>query len=84
MSIELTDGDKQLLRACPFEIIVGPTRHRTSQLNVDKMEAVTRMQRAGLVSVTVKSRTLMLVILRDPGRIAIGLPPIETTAEKAV
>lgn len=84
MSIELTDGDLQLLRACPFDltVVVRPRLH--VEANLRKMRSVTRLQRAGLVSVTVVSRTTQHITIRDAGRIAIGLPPIETPAAEAV
>jgi len=80
MSIELDDYDRKILKDCPLDI---DTSNRYSRSDPDRMKRIKRLWSAGYVGATVVSKTRLLLVIRDPGRLAIGRPAIEAPAEAA-
>lgn len=78
MSIELDDTDKKILRDCPIRIV----KQKNSSLTkgeLARMKRIKRLWSGGLVGGAVSDDGLWLTItIRDPGRLAIGRPAIET------
>jgi hypothetical protein len=83
MTIELDDFDRSILRDCPLTIVNQKSRPLT-RIEAARMKRIKRLWSAGFVRGTVENegRTLSVTI-RDPGRVAIGRPTIETPATES-
>jgi hypothetical protein len=83
VTIELDDYDRQILRDCPFRIDTRKGRTPT-RIEAARMVRIKRMWQAGYVRGEVAGDGGSLsVTIRDPGRLAIGRPAIETAATEA-
>jgi hypothetical protein len=80
MTIELGDYDRMILQSCPIDIDTSGRVHRNVAARMKRIKA---LWSAGLVGGTVISKTRLRIEIRDPGRVAIGRPAIETPAPES-
>ena len=79
--ITLDDGDRALLRDCPMTLDTPP---KPNQALLHKLRRIKRLWSAGLIGGTVTNggRT-MRIVLKNPGRAAIGRAPVPEAATDA-